>query len=458
MADMRNVKKGEMMLTMTAQSEEKIPGGDWNFSENIRDNVMEDLSGIKGDNSLQIFGPDIDKLEELAARAQTILSGIRGIENVGIFHIRGQSHLEFRVDPEKCQRWGVQTADVNNVISSALGAKPQSSMIEGEKLFDIAIRWPKWRRDSVTSILDIPVDIINNTVVLPQGPGAVPLSKGFAVADPSKSGTLADTSNPISQQAPRLCLRDVVSPVGDDGSADRNGEFERQGASTIYRENGKREIAIKFSVRGRDLGSSVAEAQEKTRELFQAPYRPEWGGEFQEMEEAESRLILLVSLALALIVLLLYLAFRSLLDAAVVLSNVLAMSLGGIWALFITRTNFNISAAVGFISILGVAVMNGLLLVSAFNRGRAQGAPVYQAVFQGVEKLIRPITMTALAAIFGLLPAALSTAIGSETQRPLAIVVVGGMVTTLLSANLVPILYTFYGHREPREEAASLAH
>jgi len=136
----------------------------------------------------------------------------------------------------------------------------------------------------------------------------------------------------------------------------------------------------------------------------------------------------------------------------------LAMSLGGIWSLFITGTNFNISAAVGFISILGVAVMNGLLLVSAFNRARAQGVALHQAITQGVDKLIRPITMTALAAIFGLLPAALSTSIGSETQRPLAIVVVGGMLTTLLSANLVPILYSFYGHREPPANTAGLAH
>jgi len=302
------------------------------------------------------------------------------------------------------------------------------------------------------------VDITNNTVIQPQGPGIVPNARGFGVADPAKAGTLVDTSIPMSQQAPRIRLRDVVSPVGDDGAPDPTGQFERQGASCIYREQGKRLIAIKFSVRGRDLGSAVAEAQEKTRDLFQAPYRAEWSGEFQEMEEAESRLVLLVSLALALIILLLYLAFHSLLDAAVVLSNVLAMSLGGIWSLFITGTNFNISAAVGFISILGVAVMNGLLLVSAFNRARAQGVPLHQAITQGVDKLIRPITMTALAAIFGLLPAALSTSIGSETQRPLAIVVVGGMLTTLLSANLVPILYSFYGHREPPADTAGLAH
>jgi cobalt-zinc-cadmium resistance protein CzcA len=176
------------------------------------------------------------------------------------------------------------------------------------------------------------------------------------------------------------------------------------------------------------------------------------------MQAAETRLLLVVSLSMVLIVILLYLAFQSLLDASVVLTNVLAMALGGIWALLLTGVNFNISAAVGFISILGVAVMNGLLMVSAFNAQRAQGVPLRQAIRHGVEKLVRPVTMTALAAIFGLLPAALSTRIGSQSQRPLAIVVVGGMVATLLFTNLVPLLYSYYGHREPPASAGGLTH
>jgi cobalt-zinc-cadmium resistance protein CzcA len=165
-----------------------------------------------------------------------------------------------------------------------------------------------------------------------------------------------------------------------------------------------------------------------------------------------------VALSMVLIIILLYLAFRSLLDAAVVLSNVLGMSLGGIWALVLTGTNFNVSAAVGFISILGVAVMNGLLLVSAFNALRSQGVELRKAVQAGVEKLVRPVTMAALAAILGLLPAALSTRIGSQSQRPLAIVVVGGMLMTLLLTNLVPLLYSFYGHREPPAGSGGLGH
>jgi cobalt-zinc-cadmium resistance protein CzcA len=451
--------KDEVVSAMNAELERKIPGVVWNFSQNIRDNVMESLSGIKGDNSVKIFGPDLDELERLATKVQNQLQQIPGIENVGIFHVRGQTHMEFRVDPEKCQRWGVSTADVNAVVSSALGAKPLSSMIEGEKLFDIAVRWPQRLRNSETSILDIPVDITNNQVVLPQGSGFVPNATGHALAPPTPEGTLANTANPMSQQAPRLRLRDVVSPVGEDGAPDPNGQLERAGAADIYRENGKRMIAVKFSVRGRDLAGAVAEAQAHTRDLFQTPYRAAWSGEFEQMEDAEGRLLIIVPIALALIFILLYSAFRSFLDSLVVLTNVLALSLGGIWALLLTGTNFSISAAVGFVSIFGVAIMDGLLLVSYFNQMRAHGLPVREAILQGAEKRVRPVMMTALTAILGLLPAALSTRIGAQTARPLAIVVVGGMITTLfLTRYLMPVLYSFYGHREPSAGAANLAH
>src|SRR5208337_4534298 len=220
--------KREIVSAMDADLERAIPGIVWNFSQNIRDNVLEALSGVKGDNSLKIFGPDLDQLELLAEKAENILQDVRGIANVGIFHVRGTSHLEFRVDPEKCQKWGVSTADVNNVVTSAVGAKAMSSMVEGEKLFDISVRWPKWRRASESSILDIPVDVNNNQVVLAQGSSITP---------------------------------------------NASGHFNRPGYSTIYREQGKRLIAIKFSVRGRDLGSAVDEAKERTKDLFKIPYR-----------------------------------------------------------------------------------------------------------------------------------------------------------------------------------------
>jgi cobalt-zinc-cadmium resistance protein CzcA len=448
-----------LINAMNAELERKIPGVNWNFSQNIRDNVMESLSGIKGDNSVKIFGPDLDELEKLATNVKNVLQGIQGIENVGVFHIRGQSHLEFRVDPEKCQKWGVMTADVNNVVSSALGAKGMSSMVEGEKLFDISVRWPKWRRDSESSILDIPVDIINNTVVQPSGPGAVPSATGTGLAPPSAKGSLADTSNPISN-TPRLRLRDLVSPISEDGAPTQNGSFERAGASDIYRENGKRMIAIKFSVRGRDLGGAVDEARQKTRDLFASPYHDVWSGEFEEMEDAQGRLLWIVPVSLALIFVLLFSAFRSLLDALAVLTNVVSLAVGGIWALYLTGTNFSISAAVGFISLFGVAIMDGLLMISYFNALRSQGMPLREAIMEGAAKRVRPVMMTALTAMLGLLPAALSTKIGAQTQRPLAIVVVGGMITTLfLTRYLMPVLYSFYGHREPADwGASSLAH
>jgi cobalt-zinc-cadmium resistance protein CzcA len=450
--------KEELVSAMNAELERQLPGITWNFSQNIRDNVMESLSGIKGDNSIKIFGPDLDRLETLATKAKNVLQDVQGIENVGVFHIRGQSHLEFRVDPEKCDRWGVSTTDVNNVVSSALGAKAMTSMVEGEKLFDISIRWPKRLRSSETSILDIPVDIINNTVALSTGPGVVPSASGTGLATPSRVGTLADTSNPITG-TPRLRLRDLVSPVGEDGAPDPNGQFERAGASDIYRENGKRMIAIKFSVRGRDLAGAVAEARERTNDLFQAPYRAVWSGEFEEMEDAEARLMIIIPLALVLIFILLYSAFRSFLDSVVVLSNVVALSLGGVWALLLTGTNFSISAAVGFVSIFGVAIMDGLLLISYFNQMRAKGIRLREAIMVGAEKRVRPVMMTALTAILGLLPAALSTRIGAQTQRPLAIVVVGGMITTLfLTRYLMPVLYSFYGHREPPVDTSHMAH
>jgi cobalt-zinc-cadmium resistance protein CzcA len=450
--------KREIVDAMNAELERKIPGVTWNFSQNIRDNVLEALSGIKGDNSLKIFGPDIDQLEMVAAKAKNVLQSIPGVANVGIFHVRGASHLQFRVDPEKCQKWGVMTADVNNVVTSAMGARALSSMVEGEKLFDISVRWPAWRRDSESSILDIPVDIINNQVVLAQGPGFTPNAAGHALPTPAVSGSLADTSNPISS-TPRIRLGDLVTPVGADYAPDPGGRYNRAGASTIYRENGQRMIAIKFSVRGRDLGSAVDEAKAKTKDLFQIPYREVWSGEFEQMEEANGRLLLIIPLSLGLIFILLYSAFRSFLDTVVIFSNVFDVAVGGIWSLYLTGTNFSVSAAVGFVSLFGIAIMEGLLLISYFNALRAQGLPLHDAIVQGSLKRVRPVMITAMTAILGLLPAAVSTKIGGQTAQPLAIVVVGGMTVTLfLDRYLMPVLYSFYGHREPPAGSGGMAH
>jgi cobalt-zinc-cadmium resistance protein CzcA len=468
----RQRTKEELTLAMNQELRDTFPGIDWNFSQYIRDNVTEALAGVKGDNAVKIFGPNLDKLEELAAEVKNRLERVPGIQEVGIFNIMGQSNLEFRVDLDKCAKWGVSAADVNNLIQSAVGGKALTQMIEGEKLFDVTLRWPQGLRTSESSILDMQVDISNNQVVPAAGPGFTPSPTGTGVAPPSTSGSLVNTANPISN-TPRLRLRDLVSPVGRNGAPDPNGSFERAGASTIYREQGKRMIAVKFNVRERDLASAVADAKEKTKALFQAPYRAVWAGEFNEMEKAEKRLLVIIPLSLGLIFILLYLAFHSLLDASVVFSNVIALSIGGIWALWLTGTSFSIAAAVGFVSLFGVAIMDGLLLISSFNAFRAQGLSLEEAILKGAGNRVRAVMMTALTAILGLLPAALALRpawdssgsltwvdpIGSQTQRPLAIVVVGGMITTLfLTRYLMPVLYSFYGNRQPPASAGGLAH
>jgi cobalt-zinc-cadmium resistance protein CzcA len=459
----------EITSDMSAELSRKLPGIEWGFSQYIRDNVMEAISGVKGDNSVKIYGPDLDELEALAEKVKNQLAGIRGLYDLGIYRIMGQSNLEFAVDKEKCKRWGVQVADVNNVINSAVHGAPFTQMIEGEKTFDVTLRWPKSRRQDQSSILDIPVDIANNTL----SPGSVPGAQQTTVTGPQTGPATTGTSNPnpaigSANLAPtnpflrRVPLRYLVSPVGEDGrpSADPDASFSRPGGSMITREQGKRFIAVKFSVRDdRDLASAVAEVQEKTMPLIKSPYRVDFGGEFEQMRDAQARLLIIIPASLALIFVLLYVAFRSLLDVVVILSNVFDLAVGGIWALYLTGTHFSISAAVGFVSLFGVAIMDGLLMISYFNDLRAKGRPVQEAIMEGAAKRVRPVTMTALTAILGLLPAAFSTAIGAQTQRPLAIVVVGGMFTTLfLTRYLMPVLYSFYGHREPVEGASTMAH
>lgn len=456
---MRARTKDELIDEMNDELNASIPGVDWNFSQYIRDNVLETLSGVKGENAVKIFGPDLDKLEEIAEKVKATLSTeVPGIVNVGIFRIKGQANLEFAVDRSKCALWNVSVADVQNVLTTAVGGKSLTQVVEGERKFDVTLRWPERLRHNEETILDIPVEVVRNRLVAdsPQGPGSKAGQLDYAggrVSDLATTGSRENMSYTDAASVPRRRLRDLVTPLTADGEPQEDGTFVRSGASTIYREKASRLIAVKFSVRGRDLAGAVAEAQEKTKPFLKEPYSAEWSGEFQEMQEAVHRLMIASTLAMILIVVLLYLALRSLLDAAVVLSNVLVMCMGGIWALLLSGVNFNISAGVGFISVLGVGIMNGLLLIARFNAARSHDVPLVEALVDGVDKLIRPLTMTALAAIFGLLPAAISTQIGSETQRPLAIVVVGGMTMTLLLINLLPVLYSFYGNRQPPEVA-----
>jgi cobalt-zinc-cadmium resistance protein CzcA len=475
--------KPELIAEMTAELRAAAPGVDWNFSQNIRDNVMESISGVKGDNSVKIFGPELGELQRLARQVADRLRAVTGLQDVGVLEVMGQSNLEIPWDPDKCKQWGVSASDLQNVIQTAVGGQAFSQMIEGEKRFDISLRWPKPLRDSVRAILDVPVDVLNNQVASGYQPavgstrttgGAVGLTTyGSTNQGPSIFGSQFNATGNYLGGTPRRRLGDLVTPLGSDGTQGPGGSFVRPGASMIFREQGKRMIAVKFSVRGRDLAGAVDEAREATAELVPPPYRTEWSGEFEQMKESEGRLMLIIPLALVMIFVLLYMAFGSLLDAIVVLSNVVALSIGGVWALILTGTNFSTSAAVGFVSLFGVAIMGGLLMVSYFNQLRAQGVPLQEAILQGAEKRIRPVVMTGLTAILGLLPAALAVRpawdeagsfrwvepIGVQTQRPLAIVVVGGMlVSLLLTQYLMPVLYSFYGHREPPAGAGDMAH
>lgn len=454
--------KAELIDAMGADLNGAVVGVDWNFSQYIRDNVLESMSGVKGENAVKIFGPDLDTLEKLAGQVKETISKVPGITSVGVFRIKGQANLEFPVDREKCARWNVEVADVEDVLATAVGGKDLTQLVEGERKFDVTLRWPERLRANEQAILDIPVEVVRNRVSLAaaDSPGAESNANDRLISFtgenrplPAVSGTTFGAAVPESASVPRRRLRDLVTPMDANGNPDENGRFVRSGASTISREQGQRLIAIKFSVRDRDLAGAVAEAQQKTAPLIKAPYRTEWSGEFEQMQAAVRRLIAAATLSLILIVVLLYLAMRSLLDVGVVLLNVVVMCIGGIWALFLTGEHFNISAGVGFISVLGVGIMNGLLLISRFNASRSHDVPLPEALREGVETLIRPLTMTALAAIFGLLPAALSTRMGSESQRPLAIVVVGGMTMTLLLVNLLPVFYSFYGSRTPPEGA-----
>jgi len=463
--------KPELIDEMSAELNELLPGVNWTFTQTIRDNVLEVLSGVQGENSVKILGSDLDALESIGQKVIAAMRGIRGIEDLGLYRIQGQSNLELPIDRQKCALWNIKPADVHAVIQSAIGGQPVSKMIEGEKSFDITIRWPQQLRQDETAILDIPVDVVAHQVTGSAKPaiGATPISgaseavasTGFGNALPSLTLSARSAAPLEILTTPRERIGDLVTPqaLNPDDPLDPHGRFIRPGASMIVRDQGTRAMTLKFGVRGRDLASAVSEAQEKVAAVIPKGYRTEWSGEFQQMQEGEQRLMIIIPLSLTLIFILLYLAFHSFVDAAVVLCNVIDLSLGGIWALLLTGTHFSIAAAVGFTSIFGVAIMDGLLLVSSFNQLRAEGMPLREAILRGAERRIRPVMMTALTAIFGLLPAAVSTKIGAQTQKPLAIVVVGSMITTLfLTRYLMPVLYSLYGSREPNKDASHLAH
>ena len=409
LANLKPEKEWRPRLTKDALIEEiderlkGIPGITFNFSQVIQDNVEEAMSGVKGENSIKVFGPDLKTMEAKALEIEHVMQQIKGVKDLGIFRLLGQPNLLIQVDREAAARYGLRVADVNAVVQAAVGGQAVTQVYEGERLFDLVVRFlPEFRQD---------VDAIGNILV----------------------------STPDGSRVP---LKQVASIT------------TQTGAFMIYRENNQRYIPIKFSVRDRDLQSTVEEAQTRLAKEVSLPdrYRMEWAGEYDQLKDEQSRLAMVVPISLVIIVFLLYSAFNSIKNALLVLSGVPFALIGGVVSLVITHTSFSISAAVGVISTLGVAILGGVLLISRIEDYRRTGLTIREAVRKGADVQMRPILMATLGAAIGFLPAALATGIGSQAQKPLALVVVGGMMTAaVLNLVVLPVLYEMIHVRVMRQ-------
>jgi cobalt-zinc-cadmium resistance protein CzcA len=393
--------KEELVADMS-QRIHALPGVPTNFSQVIEDNVEESLSGTKGEINVKVFGPDLEILEAKARQIAAILSRIRGSADVAAVPIGGQTELDIRVDRARIARYGVSIADVNSVIQTALAGSAVNAFYEGDRRFDVTLRIADTYRDAVD-------DIAHLQVSLPGGAGTVAL------------GDLATVQ-------------------------------VRQGASMISRQGGGRIALIKSNLRGRDMGSFIEEAQRQVREQVVLPpgYDLAWGGQFENQQRANKRLMVIVPLSALLIFSLLFWAFRSVKKAMLVLAMVPFTLIGGIAGLGLAGLHLSVSAAVGFIAVAGISVQNGVIMLEQIVEFLRNGASLADAVLDGAALRLRPILMTALMAGLGLLPAALSHGIGSETQRPFAVVIVGGIVSaTLFTLLLLPLLFSrFAGEGE----------
>ncbi|MBO0759056.1 MAG: efflux RND transporter permease subunit, partial [Bradyrhizobiaceae bacterium] len=396
--------KDDLIEQLTKEFTDAVPGATFNFSQYIQDNIEEALSGVKGANSVKIIGPNLTVQEKLAEQVAHEMQQIKGITDLGIFHVLGQPNLNIKVNREKAGRYGLNTGDVNTVIQAALGGTVATTQLEGDRQFGVRVRIASEYHPTLESVGDIKVAFTN-----------------------------AAGSNTY------IPLRELADITLDTG------------ASYIYHEGGQRYIPIKFSVRGRDLGGAVAEAQERIKEQVQVPngYRIVWAGEFEDFQNATARLQTIVPIALLLILALLYGLFNSLRDSLLATAGIPFSIAGGIMALQITGLDFSISAAIGFVSLFGVSVMNGILVITYFNQVHRSGMSVVDAMYHAAEQRMRPMLMTALSACIGLLPAAMSTGIGSQVQRPLATVVVGGMlIGPVIMLVVVPALQILFMGRE----------
>ena len=394
----------EALIAAMDKELEKFPGVLWNFSQPISDNMEEAVSGVKGELAVKLYGDDLRTLETKANQITNVMQSVPGVSDLGIFRIIGQPNLNLTVDREAAARFGINVADIQDAIQTAVGGAPLTQVQQGEARYDVTVRYQQKYRDTK--------DAIENVRLL------------------SPSGE-------------RVSLAQVTKVATDDG------------AEEIYREGGQRYIAIKYSVRGRDLGSTVEEAIQHVDRQVQLPpgYHTEWAGEYQSQKRANKRLALVVPITLMGIFLILYMMFGSLKWAILIMASVFMSSIGGPLALFLTHTNFSVSSGVGFLALFGVSVQTGVIMLEYINqlRARRRGMEedgknnIIEAAVEGAVLRLRPIMMTMLVATLGLMPAALSHGIGSDSQRPFAIVIVGGLLANLvIGIFLLPTLYVMF--------------
>lgn len=401
-------KRHETKEELIQRMQEKLknfPGIDLNFSQPISDNVEEAVSGVKGSIVVKMFGDDYKYIENQEEKIQAILKGIKGIEDLGILRNMGQPELDIDLDQAKMAQYGVVAADANATIEMAIGGKAATQIYEGDKKFDLRIRYPEEFRNNEASIGDLRVPTLSGN--------SVPLRE---IANISK----------------------------------------KTGISIIYRDDNQRYGAIKFSIRGRDMGSTVKEAQDKVNAQIHLPksYHLQWAGDFENQQRATKRLSQVVPISLLIIFFILFILFGTFRDSLLVLNNVPFAIMGGILALLITGVNFNISAGIGFIALFGICVQNGVILISRFKanikelKHHASWKSFPDALYAGVQDRLRPVVMTAMMAAIGLLPAAMSHGIGSEASKPLAIVVIGGLITnTIFNLFIFPIAF-YWAYRK----------
>jgi len=386
----------EHLIAALGEQAEKIPGVVWNFSQPIADNMEEAVSGVKGELAVKIYGTDLKLLEGKADEIMGVMGKIRGVQDLGVFRVIGQPNLNLTVNRDRAARFGINVSDVQDAIETATGGKAVSSVLKGEERYDMVVRYKPEYRTTIE-------DIKNIRLLAPSG-------------ERVSLGQLCD-----------VAIQD--------------------GASEIYREGNQRYVAIKYGVRGRDLGSTVEEAISSVTQQVKLPpgYRLEWAGEYESQKRSQKRLALIIPLTLLVIFLILYSMFSSMKWASLILITVAMAPIGGILALYLTHTNFSVSSGVGFLALFGVSVQTGVIMLEYINQLRGRGLSVLDAVQEGAVLRFRPILMTMLVASLGLVPAATSHGIGSDSQRPFAIVIVGGLMAVLvMSIFLLPALYTWF--------------